>query len=237
MCTVSIVPRDRGFRLVCNRDERRDRPAARAPRTVRCGGRAATFPVDPAGGGTWVGVNDLGLTATLLNRTLDPAAGRSSASVSRGTIIPRLLACGSWLEAMVAAAALDLRSFDPFRLVVVQARSLVGELISDGRVLMCEAAPLTKPRVFTSSSLGDARVDGPRRELFRQLLADDEGSWLRGQFRFHRHRWASSPDLSVEMERADAATVSRTTIDVGASGIHLSYHGLPETAVRAGMVA
>ena len=231
------MPRDDGFRLVCNRDERRDRPAACAPRAVWCGPRSATFPIDPVGGGTWVGVNDLGLTAALLNRTLDPIARRRRATVSRGTIIPRLLACESWLDAMLAATAFDPRSFEPFRLIVVETRSLVGELISDGRVLTCEATPLTKPRVFTSSSLGDARVDGPRHELFRKLLADDEGDWLRGQFRFHRHRWASYPEISVEMERDDAATVSRTTIDVGANGIHVSYHILPDKAVSQGMVA
>jgi hypothetical protein len=237
MCTVSIVPLDGGFRLVCNRDERRDRPKAFAPRTVRCGDRTATFPIDPAGGGTWIGVNDLGLTAALLNRTGEATTGRSTASMSRGAIIPRLLACRSWLDAMLVAAALDPRSFEPFRLILVQGGSRVGECVNDGVLLSYEAAPLMGPRLFTSSSLGDGRVDGPRRELFRQLLLSDRVDWLRAQFRFHRHRWAHSPELSIEMERADAATVSRTAIDVGASVIRLSYEPLPTRVVSDAMVA
>ena len=70
-----------------------------------------------------------------------------------------------------------------------------------------------RPVMFTSSSLGDAIVETPRRRLFEELvLAGDD--WLRGQFRFHRHRWDEQPEISIQMARQDAATVSRTTIDV-----------------------
>jgi hypothetical protein len=67
MCTVSVVPHVGGIRLLCNRDERRTRPAALPPAIHLVRGTTALFPVDPEGGGTWIGVNDAGLAVTLLN--------------------------------------------------------------------------------------------------------------------------------------------------------------------------
>ena len=83
--------------------------------------------------------------------------------------------------------------------------------------------------MFTSSSLGDAVVAAPRRRLFEQLvLADDD--WLRGQFRFHRHQWTRRPEISVQMAREDAATVSRTTIHVTTRAIDVDYEALDRHA-------
>jgi hypothetical protein len=47
MCTVTIVPHHDGFRLVCNRDERRDRPAATPPTVHRLQHRTPIYPVVP----------------------------------------------------------------------------------------------------------------------------------------------------------------------------------------------
>ena len=46
MCTVSIIPGDNGFRLACNRDERRDRAVALTPRAFALAGRRAVHPID-----------------------------------------------------------------------------------------------------------------------------------------------------------------------------------------------
>src|SRR5260221_8549439 len=116
MCTVSIVPSPDGCRVVCNRDERRTRPAARAPRAWPTEVSWATYPQDPVSGGTWIGVNDDGLVVALLNRTATPDVERR-APLSRGSIVPRLLACASIAQAAKAYASLDVRQFEPFRLV------------------------------------------------------------------------------------------------------------------------
>ena len=121
MCTVTIVPYDDGFRLVCNRDERRDRPAAMPPMDRRIRHRTAIYPQDPLGGGTWVGINDAGLAAALLNRNIDAAApGDDRPLRSRGLIIPRLLDASATAEAVDMAADLNPAHFKPFRLVVLQ---------------------------------------------------------------------------------------------------------------------
>lgn len=219
------LPKDDGFRLVCNRDEQRDRPPAIPPHISCLQDRAAIFPVDPVGGGTWVGVNDAGVAAALLNRTVDTAAriGRWPPR-SRGLIIPALLGCESLADALDVTAALDPTRFDLFRLVVVQTNT-VAVVTSNGFALSIEANDFSRPLMLTSSSLGDAVVEPPRRRLFEQLV-EKEGAWLRAQARFHRHRWRSNADISVTMERPDARTVSRTLIDVSSRAIELCYHGL-----------
>jgi len=222
MCTVSIVPTVDGCRLMCNRDERRTRAAGRPPRVRPTDTSWAVYPEDPVSGGTWVGVNGDGLVVALLNRTA-PAAARSSAPRSRGTIVPMLLSCGSFAHAVQAYEALDVRAFEPFRLVIVQ-RAAVA--VADPTYPATQTTSLTSPMMFTSSSLGDALVEPPRRRLFERLVlaADD---WLHGQARFHRHRWTTRPEISVSMAREDAATVSRTTIDVRSSAIDVAYEFLP----------
>jgi hypothetical protein len=90
--------------------------------------------------------------------------------------------------------------------------------------------------MFTSSSLGDAIVDRPRRELFEQVVARTD-NWLWGQWRFHRHQWADRPEISVRMAREDAVTVSRTTIDVTLRGHELEYEPLIGDGVTAPVAA
>jgi hypothetical protein len=222
MCTVSIVPTVEGCRVVCNRDERRTRPAARPPRpqTTVSG---ATYPEDPVSGGTWIGVNDNGLILALLNKTSTPGVVRQPAR-SRGVIVPELLACASMEQAVKRMDLLDSRIFEPFRLVVVQ-HSMVAVITSDSSPAATETIRLASPVMFTSSSLGDAVVDGPRRKLFEQIVVRTD-DWLRGQRHFHRHQWPERPEVSVRMAREDAATVSRTTIDVTARGVELEYEHL-----------
>ena len=226
MCTVTIVPVGNGFRLGCNRDERRDRAPALPPAVHGLSHRTAIFPVDPAGPGTWVGVNDTRLAAALLNRSTDSTAplGRTR-RCSRGLIIPYLLECASLAEALHRSAAVDPSDFDRFRLAMVQ-RGTVATLTSDGAELAVEVTDLARPMMLTSSSLGDALVEKPRRRLFERLFAGEERSWVQAQRLFHRHQWQSRRGISVRMERADAKTVSQTFVSVRGSAIELQYRAL-----------
>jgi len=72
--------------------------------------------------------------------------------------------------------------------------------------------------------VGSAKLRTAPHSFERLVLAGDD--WLRGQFWFHRHRWAGRLELSVQMSRPDACTVSRTTIDVTSRRIDLQYESL-----------
>ena len=223
MCTVTVVPRDCGVRVLCNRDEQRTRPLALPPRIHDLGGRFAVFPVDPQGGGTWIGVNDSGLVVTLLNA--HPATRRSgnTATRSRGHIVRELLRCESLRHAIAGAKSLDPHSFEPFRVVIVHDNRVAVAASHPSASLRCSERPLDGPLLFTSSSLGDALVRAPRQRLFERMVVRSRVGWLAGQSRFHQHRWRQRPEISVRLERRDAVTVSRTTIDVTTRERRLLY--------------
>jgi hypothetical protein len=235
MCTVSIVPYDAGFRVMSNRDECRDRAIALEPRMESLACRSAIMPIDPVGGGSWIGVNDRGLLAALLNRSPERFAvnphGNAGSAVqvsrdltSRGAIVRQALACDSVDAALESTRSLDAMRFRPFRLIVAQ-KDRIALVAGDGRELVRAQSVLAHPCMFTASSLGDLLVDTPRRRLFECLMhpANDRRS---AQSLFHHHQWADKRDISVLMERDDAATVSRTTVDVYQSGIVLEYESL-----------
>jgi hypothetical protein len=237
VCTVTIVPLQDGFRLRCNRDERRDRAEALAPVCREVQDRSIIYPEDPAGGGTWIGVNDTGLAAALLNRTpgtrmMARAAAAGRRPRSRGVIVPDLLRSATLAEALDCMAAMNPVEFDRFRLVVVQ-DTAAATISSDGTTLSVSRADFDRPIMLTSSSLGDAVVEGPRRQLFAELFGGSESSWLRAQRQFHHHQWTSRPEISVRMERCDARTVSQTVVDVRSTAIELRYMPLRDHDHRA----
>ena len=220
MCTVSIVPREDGFRLLCNRDERRTRPAAVPPQwRIKCGVTSA-YPLDPQGGGTWVAVSEQGLAIALLNR----GECRSGATRSRGEIPLALIGADSLACTRRLLGRIDVTAYPAFRVLVAWFdRLLVGT--SDGVCLSTAEYPLTHPVAFTSSSLGDREAEHVRLPLFRSLLGESRAP-MAAQRAFHDHQWTACPELSVRMRRHDACTVSRTRIDVRGSRVALDYEPL-----------
>jgi hypothetical protein len=96
MCTLTLYRDDRRLLLTMNRDERWTRAAERPPvlHPARGGRRASIAPADGERGGTWIGANDDGVAACLLNAyapgDLD-LIGRPDVP-SRGEIVPAVLA-------------------------------------------------------------------------------------------------------------------------------------------------
>ena len=230
MCTVTIVPHDRGVRLLANRDERRSRLPGLPPRVHTLSGQRALFPLDPEGGGTWIGVNDAGLVVALLNARPRTATETSAPKRSRGLIVLQLLRCRSVPEAMAAAAALDADLFEPFRVVMVEAGACAVAASAGEGAVDCTWQRLDVPVMLTSSALGDAVAGPPRQRLFeRMVLKGRSACWLEGQSRFHDHQWPGRPEISVRMERHDALTVSRTAIDVTNRRRRLCYEAPIDT--------
>jgi hypothetical protein len=232
MCTVTLVPCFPGIRLACNRDEQRSRPAALSPQVRRFGGRRAILPIDPVSGGTWVGVSDAGLAFVLLNvndhdrRPLAsvpaPASPFLSCKRSRGTIIPGLLQCETLSDAVQQALTVDPAEYEPFRLVLADCSEIAEIRTTGGGLEMVGRRRLIVPALFTSSGLGDHRVESPRGQRFYRCFGEPY-FWLEQQDAFHRHRWPERPELSVCMSRADARTVSYTVVEVWPDVVAMTY--------------
>ncbi|MCC6908639.1 MAG: NRDE family protein [Phycisphaerales bacterium] len=231
MCTVTIIPlvgpdgERIGLRLATSRDESRQRPPALPPRVHRAGKHDSIWPSDPVGGGTWVGVNQSGLVATLLNRNDGSPPSTHPSPRSRGEIIPEILAQTSVSGAAEVVAALDARQYLPFTLVVTDGQNLLRAAAGASEVDVASQQLELQPAMFTSSGLGDALVEAPRRRLFDGWFGNQPSEWPQRQASFHRHRWPDRPHLSVCMSRADARTVSLTVVDAIAAQMRMSYWG------------
>lgn len=212
MCTVTIITTQDGFRLVTNRDERRTRPRAIAPAQGSFGDRAAVSPTDPLGGGTWVAATDAGLVYTVLNGNPSPmpALPPKESLVSRGLIIPRIACASTIAEAINLTENLPLERLAPFRLVATDGRTIVEAWWARETLSLSRRG--AAPSCWASSGLGDALVQ-VRLPLFREMVVD-AGATPQAQDAFHRHQWPDNTRLSVRMDREDARTVSRTTVEV-----------------------
>ncbi|HTL30343.1 MAG TPA: NRDE family protein [Tepidisphaeraceae bacterium] len=210
---MSLISTGDRLRLACNRDEQLTRPTARPPEVFTFDDYFAAMPIDPESGGTWIAVNDAGVMMCLLNRTVGRALARDPSQITRGRIIPSLIHFDSAAEAARAARRLRAELYQPFRLIIIDPSSVFEVISNSDRIKSFEHIHDLRPLMFTSSGLGDALVEGPRRALFGDLFGDGAASAAR-QDVFHDHRWKDMPHLSVRMSRVDARTVSITTIDL-----------------------
>ena len=219
MCTVTVINTakaggDAGYRLVESRDEQRTRARSQAPVWHEVDSGRAIWPVDPDAGGTWIAAAESGLSLAILNRNLEPEPELPSGLTSRGTIIPALIGSPDVESVVDGVSEMDLARFAPFRLVAVdlgedsQPRIIVLEW--DLKDLIIETH-LDGPVCLASSGLGDSLVE-PRVPLFASMVVEP-GLSVERQDAFHAHEWSDRPEVSVLMSRADARTVSVTTIE------------------------
>jgi hypothetical protein len=177
------------------------------------------MPLDPESGGTWIAVNDSGLAFVLLNRMSTEPSG--SDGLSRGGLIPRIAPAHSLSEALSRLLDAGAERYRPFRLLLLDASQLVECWMEGGR-LRHRRAYLQGPFMRTSSSLGDAMVDAPRRTLFRRFFRDAAHAAV-AQDAFHDHQWTGREHVSIRMQRADALTVSRTTLELSRGFATMMY--------------
>lgn len=209
-----------------NRDEQRSRPAALPPRLHPCGKLRALYPSEQ-GGGTWIGVNDAGLCAALLNwYSMHGIAGR--AAFSRGLIIPTLLAAKKIDEALILLNSLPLSKLDPFRLFLVhEGDREITSVSSDGVDLVAVSLPWERSHWF-SSGFDEKTATRIRSETSEAASGEsdvDSLAWLR---RLHRSHHPEQGPFSICMHREDACTVSMTEVNLLHEKATLIYHaGLP----------
>ena len=222
MCTLSFIPVEGGFHLLMNRDEQRSRITALPPRLHPCGNLRAIYPSEQ-GGGTWIGVNEAGLCAALLNwYSKPPLADRPA--FSRGLIIPTLLAAQNREEASFLLRSLPLGKLDPFRLFLFHnGEQGVTSLSSDGRDLDAVNFQWKRSHWFSSG------YDEPEAARIRGITAErataqrDAGSltWLQ---RLHRSHDPEEGPFSICMHREAACSVSMTEVCISKTKATLTYH-------------
>lgn len=236
MCTVTVRLEARSLRVTMNRDERIDR-APEIPPSIHPssgGGPSWIAPIDGQAGGTWIGANDDGVVACLLNAYLpgDPISPPPAGAPSRGVIIPAILSrpepeAWTWLR----------EQFDPSpypSFLIVVAGGGRGEVVRWTRGAL-EREPLRIGwNLITSSGVDPEAVAAWRRVRFEEWLAGGAVA-PRGVPAFHLLDDPARREWSPWMTRSWSATRSLTQAwcDTSAGTVELRWWRRPgDGAVR-----
>lgn len=183
MCSVIILRRpDAAWPLIlgANRDEMADRPWL-APARHWPDRPNVVAGLDELAGGSWMGLNDEGVVAAILNRvgTLGPEQGKRS----RGELVLEALDHADASEAVLALANLDTRAYRPFNLLVADNRDAYVVVHRGDRPRHRPEVANVPPGVhmLTACDLDDTA--DPRTALYLPLFRDaaapdpEQGSW------------------------------------------------------------
>ena len=228
MCTVTWSKTNDGYQLFFNRDERRSRAEALPPRLESSDGSSWLAPRDAEAGGTWVAVNNRGLTVGLLNLYQAEAALPSrEGKTSRGLLVRSLANSPDQDAAAACLLAHDLNLFMPFTLVVASPSGEVHSFAWDGR----EAGvwrPASPPIVSSGHDVVGATA--ARRRLFAGFGQHPDFADL---LTFHSSHEPAKGAYSPCMHRADAKTVSLTAVRVSRDAVEMAY--APGSPCRTGL--
>lgn len=224
VCTVSWFHHNDGYQLFCNRDERLTRKSALPPRLR---GRENVKFIAPEDGdyrGTWIGVNQFGLSLCLLNRYQDNFDS-TSVYTSRGLLVMDLLNSHSRFDVESRIENANLSRFQPFTLVALEPKQdcLLIDWTGRERLIPSDAASYIP---LVSSSYDFAGAEQSRRSLLNQLKAESGEINSDLLSAFHASHWPARGPYSPCMHRADAETVSFSRITVTGENIEFWYHPL-----------
>lgn len=223
MCTLTRDATDARYELFFNRDERRTRPAAQKPTIQLRESVRFAAPIDTEGGGSWIAVNEFGLTACVLNgfedgARLDPRI----CAITRGSLPLEMMPCRTPTEARGRLAGVELERFRPFVLVVVGFRVPGWSAHWTGREISVEES-IASPLI--SSSFCTEEVRSSRLAVFQALRIEIPQDTIERHLSFHRSHRPQRSAHSPCMHREDAHTVSLTRVTVNADLCRLSYWG------------
>jgi len=224
MCTLTFIPRAKGYYLVMNRDEQLTRVAGLPPSRRIINGHSVLSPSEP-GGGTWIVLGE-NLTSFALINWYSVRARVKDKPVSRGEVVNSVSASDSIERVDAALVGLPLQRINPFRLVgIFPATCEVVEWQWDLKKIV-RKHHRWKPRQWISSGLDEAIAQRIRSETFRKMQLQHSAGTLAWLRRLHRSHSPGRGPFSTCMHRPDAATVSYTEIKVVNQKGTMSYKGM-----------
>lgn len=219
MCTVTLRCGGGSLTLTMNRDERWERAPEQAPRRIpgEPGRPSWLAPFDSASGGTWIGVNDRGVAACVLNGYApgDEALFGDPAVPSRGSIIPRILEELDGNGPARLRGMIDFSAYASFTLLIASKDG--GEIVR-----WRHGGELTREDVgtgwsfLTSSSWNEPEVAAWRWRAFEAWRASGEPA-EHGVPTLHLHAPAGEEASAPFMTRPKSATRSITQVRVDAA--------------------
>ncbi|MDX2319319.1 MAG: NRDE family protein [Moritella sp.] len=169
MCTVSWLLASDGYQIFFNRDEQKGRALAQSPKYFNDLGVKYLMPVDPVGGGSWIAINQAGLSICLLNYYQQQPLGKDL--ISRGLLVKSLVSNTSLTKIRSALKKLSLQRYAAFTLLVFPSHlnKQTGDVYAvrwNGH----ELTTITAVSPMVSSSVALAEVTNYREDHHNSIL-------------------------------------------------------------------
>lgn len=227
MCTVTYLPKKKGFILTTNRDEDKSRAAKVIfPNSFEFDEEVIVFPKDPQGGGTWIASDNKGKVVCLLNGGKEKHKRKSSYKKSRGLVV---LDAFGYPSAKEFINHYDFSGVEPFTLVLVDHQkgvTVLSEIIWDGEKAKISNLDNSTPRIWSSSTLYEPSVKKAREDWFSKFLKKGDFSVF-GIRKFHRFAGDGDIKNKLKMERDNhLGTVSITSVEFDEQGGEFTYEDL-----------
>lgn len=170
MCTVVFIPDNGKLFIASLRDEDPNREKASSPKLSVAKQQKFIAPIDPKGGGTWVGISEGGSVIVLLNGGFENHEKKDQYAKSRGLIVTELLSMDqpykSWNH-------MDLTNIEPFTLIVWSGIAL-NQLVWDGALKYQTEMDPSKAHIWSSATLYSESDKRIRQLLFDEWIAKNE---------------------------------------------------------------
>lgn len=228
-------PGTAGYSLWFNRDERLTRAPELPPRVQTTPeGVRYIAPEDSEAGGTWILVNEFGLTVALLNGYIESRGPEREIYESRGTLVRSLAGLMSPLEALGQLSPRDLAIYRP-AVVVLKAPGMPALIARWDGLTVAIDMDGERQLPVTSSSYEQDDVQRRRRDLYRTLMAQDapgsDGSppapECLAAFQNYVDPDEGPTAFTPTMARSDAATRSQCQIEVSGESVRFMYRPGP----------
>jgi Transport and Golgi organisation 2 len=214
-----------GYKLACNRDQPPNHPADQMPTQRTVDQRTVLMPANSTGEGSWIAVNDAGVSMVMLNSRPEGAEAQTRRSRSPDTIIAGLLSATSARGAAELALKLNPADYEPFRLIITDGLDVIQVRSNTQHIEFTIVGMLEEgPFLFASSPMGDHLVEAARWELFSEMFNCDPADWPSRQQQFHNHRWPDRPEQSVDAFSEDARTCNWTVIGAETHTVSMWHH-------------
>jgi hypothetical protein len=221
MCTVIYLPGEAGKPWFFSvRDEHRARPVAHLPQCLRTGDVDILAPIDPLGGGSWIGVNAFLDTIILFNGAFEKHLPQVAYRISRGLILRKLLETGTPL---VEWAFLDLTDIEPFSLLVYtddQLYRFTWDGLDKHRLLLNKNIP----HIFSSVTLYDTAAIAHREKMFQNWYPESKCT-NEAVLDFLQHRNDTQNGFLIERENG-IQSQSISSIQYKENSVSFQYHEL-----------
>ncbi len=227
MCTVSFIPLREGVMITSNRDERHTRPVAIPPMIYHDHHTAMLYPKDTSAGGTWIGANENGACAVLLNGAFEKHISHPPYRQSRGLIIPSILQSTDPLYEM---QCYNCHGIEPFTLVLYY-QSQLFRFTWDEKQLHLQNLKASLSHIWSSSTLYPEDTRRQRELWFRDWQAEIPRPSIKDTWLFHTTAGKGDRHNGLLMNRNNTVfTVSITSVEINTGGMIMRYRDVQQNS-------